>query len=153
MTLIIMTEGLDLSIGAVLTFSSIVLALTVIATGSVTLAFFAALAVGLCFGLANGVLVALLDIPPFIATLGTLGIAQGLSLLVTDGQSVVGIPPAIEHIYSGTVAGIPLPVIIAALPISRRTRCSITRASAPTSSRSAATARRCASPAFRCAAC
>ena len=38
-------------------------------------------------------LVALLDIPPFVATLGTLGIAQGLSLLVTDGQSVVGIPP------------------------------------------------------------
>ena len=77
MTVIIMTEGIDLSIGAVLTFSSIVLALTVIATGSVTLAFFAALAVGLCFGLANGVLVALLDIPPFITTLGTLGIAQG----------------------------------------------------------------------------
>ena len=115
MTVIIMTEGIDLSIGAVLTFSSIVLAVTVIATGSATLAFFAALAVGLCFGLANGALVALFDIPPFIATLGTLGIAQGLSLLVTDGQSVVGIPSAIEHIYSGAVAGIPLPVIIAAL--------------------------------------
>ena len=115
MTVIIMTEGLDLSIGAVLTFSSIVLAVTVIATGSPTLAFLAALAVGLCFGLANGMLVALLDIPPFITTLGTLGIAQGLSLLVTDGQSVVGIPPSIEHIYSATFAGIPLPIVIAAL--------------------------------------
>ena len=114
MTLIIMTEGLDLSIGAVLTFSSIVLAVTVLATGSVTLAFLAGLAVGLCFGIGNGVLVALFDIPPFITTLGTLGIAQGLSLLVTDGQSVVGIPSSIEHIYSGAVAGIPLPVIIAA---------------------------------------
>ncbi|HUI13818.1 MAG TPA: ABC transporter permease [Xanthobacteraceae bacterium] len=115
MTVIIMTEGLDLSIGAVLTFSSIVLAVTVIATGSPTLAFLAALAVGLGFGLGNGVLVAVFDIPPFITTLGTLGIAQGLSLLVTDGQSVVGIPSSIEHIYSGTVAGIPLPVGIAAL--------------------------------------
>ena len=93
MTLIIMTEGLDLSMGAVLTLASIVLAITVLATGSVTLAFLAALAVGLCFGLGNGVLIVAFDIPPFITTLGTLGIAQGLSLLVTDGQSVVGIPP------------------------------------------------------------
>jgi ribose transport system permease protein len=69
----------------------------------------------LCFGFGNGVLIAAFDIPPFITTLGTLGIAQGLSLLVTDGQSVVGIPRSIEAIYSGTVAGIPLPVIIAAL--------------------------------------
>src|SRR6516162_2556226 len=79
------------------------------------IAFLAALTVGFCFGLWNGVLIAVLDIPPFITTLGTLGIAQGLSLLVTDGQSVVGIPHSIQSIYSGTVAGIPLPVIIAAL--------------------------------------
>jgi ribose transport system permease protein len=115
MTLIIMTEGLDLSIGAVLTFASIILAITSLATGSLTLAFLAALAVGLCFGLANGVLIAVFDIPPFITTLGTLGIAQGLSLVVTDGQSVVGIPRSIEAIYSGTAAGIPLPIILAAL--------------------------------------
>jgi ribose transport system permease protein len=92
MTVIIMTEGLDLSIGAVLTFASIVLAVTVIATGSLTLGFLAALAVGLCFGLGNGV--------------------------VTDGQSIVGIPRSIEHIYSGTAAGIPFPIIIAALAYS-----------------------------------
>jgi len=115
MTVIIMTEGLDLSMGAVLTFASIVFAVTVLTTGSPVLAFLAALTVGFCFGLWNGVLIAVLDIPPFITTLGTLGIAQGLSLLVTDGQSVVGIPHSIQSIYSGTVAGIPLPVIIAAL--------------------------------------
>ena len=115
MTVIIMTEGLDLSIGAVLTFASIVLAMTVVTTGSPTLAFLAALAVGLCFGFGNGVLIAVFDIPPFIATLGTLGIAQGLSLLVTDGQSVVGIPAAIEQIYSGTVVGIRWPIILAGL--------------------------------------
>jgi ribose transport system permease protein len=115
MTLLIMTEGLDLSMGAVLTFASIALAITVLATGSLALAILAALAVGFCFGLGNGVLIAVFDIPPFITTLGTLGIAQGLSLLVTDGQSVVGIPRSIEYIYSGTAAGIPLPIIIAAL--------------------------------------
>jgi ribose transport system permease protein len=115
MTVIIMTEGLDLSMGAVLTFASIVLAVTVVTSGSLALAFLAALAVGFCFGLGNGVLIAVFDIPPFITTLGTLGIAQGLSLLVTDGQSVVGIPQSIENFYSKTAAGIPLPVIIVAL--------------------------------------
>jgi Ribose/xylose/arabinose/galactoside ABC-type transport systems, permease components len=115
MTLIIMTEGLDLSIGAVLTLASIALAVTVVATGSAPLGFLAALMVGFCFGLGNGVLIAVFDIPPFITTLGTLGIAQGLSLLVTDGQSVVGIPRSIEAIYSGTVVGIPVPVVIGAL--------------------------------------
>ena len=115
MTVMIMTEGLDLSIGAVLTFASIILAVTVIATDSPVLAFMAALAVGVCFGFGNGVLIAAFGIPPFITTLGTLGIAQGLSLLVTDGQSVVGIPRSIESIYSGTLAGIPLPIVIGAL--------------------------------------
>lgn len=115
MTVIIMTEGLDLSMGAVLTFASIVLAVTVVTSGSLALAFLAALAVGFCFGLGNGVLIAVFDIPPFITTLGTLGIAQGLSLLVTDGQSVVGIPQSIGNFYSETAASIPLPVIIVAL--------------------------------------
>ena len=115
MTVIIMTEGLDLSMGAVLTLASIVLAVTTLATDSATLGFLAALMVGLCFGLGNGVLIAALDIPPFITTLGTLGIAQGLSLLVTDGQSVVGIPRSIEILYTGTVAGIPVPVVTGAL--------------------------------------
>ena len=113
-TVVIMTEGLDLSIGAVLTLASIALALTVVATGSAALGILAGLAVGLGFGLLNGVLVASLNLPPFIATLGTLGIAQGLSLVVTDGQSVVGIPSSIERIYSGTLLGIPVPILLAA---------------------------------------
>jgi ribose transport system permease protein len=115
MTVIIMTEGLDLSMGAVLTFASIVLASTVLATGSPVLALLAALVAGGSFGLANGVLVSVLGIPPFISTLGTLGIAQGLSLVVTDGQSIVGIPRSIESIYSGTFAAVPLPIVIAVL--------------------------------------
>ena len=113
MTLIIMTEGLDLSMGAVLTLASIALAMTVVATGSPALGILAGFAVGLGFGIANGLLVALGGLPPFIATLGTLGIAQGLSLVVTDGQSVVGIPPAIEHVYSGTLLAVPIPFLLA----------------------------------------
>jgi ribose transport system permease protein len=114
MTFIILTEGLDLSMGAVLTLASIMLAIAAIATGSVVLGLFAGLGVGLAFGVLNGMLVAYLDIPPFIATLGTLGIAQGLSLVFTDGQSIVGIPASIPAFYSARVFGVPLPILVAA---------------------------------------
>src|SRR5262249_36570828 len=50
-----------------------------------------------------------------IATLGTLGVAQGLSLVVTDGQSIVGIPRSIQQVYSSDLLGLPLPILIAAL--------------------------------------
>jgi len=114
-TLIIMTEGLDLSVGAVVTFAAIVLASVALATGSVLAGLCAGFAVGLAFGLLNGTLIAHLGIPPFIATLGTLGVAQGLSLVVTDGQSIVGIPRSIELLYSASLFGIPLPIVISAL--------------------------------------
>lgn len=115
MTLIIMTEGLDLSAGAVLTFASIVLASVSIATGSVWTGIFAGLGAGLAFGVLNGSLIAFLGIPPFIVTLGTLGVAQGLSLVVTDGQSVVGIPESIAQLYSTSLLGLPLPIIFSIL--------------------------------------
>lgn len=114
MTLVIMTEGLDLSMGAVLTFANVVLASIAVKTGGVGLALLAALGVGALFGLLNGTLVGRLGIPPFVATLGTLGVAQGLALVTTDGQSVVGIPEAVQIFYSGTLLGLPLPLWIAA---------------------------------------
>jgi ribose transport system permease protein len=113
MTLIIMTEGLDLSMGAVLTLTSLIVAIVALATGSLLLGLLAALAVGIVFGTVNGWLVAVVGIPPFVATLGTLGMAQGFSLIVSDGQSVVGMPAAVRGVYSGTLAGVPLPIILA----------------------------------------
>jgi ribose transport system permease protein len=115
MTLIIMTEGLDLSMGAVLTLTSLVVAIVAVATKSMMLGLVAAVAVGIAFGTVNGWLVAGLGIPPFVATLGTLGMAQGLSLIVSDGQSVVGIPHSVRDVYSGTLAGIPVPIVVALL--------------------------------------
>lgn len=114
MTLVIMTEGLDLSMGAVVTFASVALALAVVATQSLVLGLFVGLAVGAAFGVANGALVAGLSIPPFVATLGTLGVAQGLALVLSDGQSIVGIPRHVREIYSGSVLGLPIPILIAA---------------------------------------
>ncbi len=113
MTLIIMTEGIDLSMGAVVTLTSLAVAIVSLATGSMLLGLAAAIAVGIAFGALNGWLVAIPGIPPFVATLGTLGMAQGLCLIVSDGQSVVGIPRAVRDIYSATLAGLPVPVLIA----------------------------------------
>jgi ribose transport system permease protein len=113
MTLIIMTEGLDLSMGAVLTLTSLLVAMVSLATGSMLAGFAAGVLVGIAFGTLNGWLVAMTGIPPFVATLGTLGMAQGLSLIVSDGQSVVGIPHSVRDIYSATVLGLPVPIIMA----------------------------------------
>ncbi|MCA0214917.1 MAG: ABC transporter permease [Proteobacteria bacterium] len=115
MTLIIMTEGLDLSVGAVLTLANVVLATIAVKTGGVGLSLLSALAIGAVFGLLNGTLVARLGIPPFVATLGTLGVAQGMALVVTDGQSVVGIPESVQMLYSGALLGVPLPICIAVI--------------------------------------
>ena len=112
MTLVIMTEGLDLSMGAVVTLTSIIVAIVSLATGSMLQGLLAAVAVGTLFGLANGYLVAGLNIPPFVATLGTLGIAQGLALIASDGQSVVGIPRSVSEVYLAAPFGVPLPIII-----------------------------------------
>jgi ribose transport system permease protein len=114
MTLVIMTEGLDLSMGAVLTLASIIVAIVSVATGSMPLGLLAGVAVGATFGLANGVLVAGLNLPPFVATLGTLGMAQGLALVVSDGQSVVGVPRAVSNVYLAAPLAVPLPIIIGA---------------------------------------
>jgi ribose transport system permease protein len=113
MTLIIMTEGIDLSMGAVLTLTSLFAAIVSLATGSMLAGLAAAVVVGIAFGTTNGWLVSVIGIPPFVATLGTLGVAQGLSLIVSDGQSVVGIPHSVRDIYSATLLGIPVPIVMA----------------------------------------
>jgi ribose transport system permease protein len=113
MTLIIMTEGLDLSMGAVVTLTSLMVAIVSLATGSMLLGLAAAIVVGTAFGALNGWLVAMAGIPPFVATLGTLGMAQGLCLIVSDGQSVVGIPRSVRDIYAATLAGLPVPIVVA----------------------------------------
>ena len=115
MTLIIMSEGLDLSMGAVLSLSGVVLAVLLSEGRALPIALAAALGVGLIFGVGNGLLVAGLGIPPFVATLGTLGIAQGIALVITDGQSVVGIGDRLPELYNSTVAGLPFSILAAAL--------------------------------------
>ena len=115
MTLIIMSEGLDLSMGAVLGLAGVVLAMLLSHGAGLPVALGAALIVGAAFGLANGTLVVTLGIPPFVATLGTLGVAQGVALSATGGQSVVGIGDQLPSLYASTWVGLPFSVVVAGL--------------------------------------
>ena len=92
-TLIILTAGIDLSCGAIMAFGAIVM--TKLAVDQGTNAYLTiALGIGLCavFGLANGLLVTKINLPPFIVTLGMLSIATALTLIYSEGASIHGLP-------------------------------------------------------------
>lgn len=84
-TLVIMSGGIDLSVGSNIGLSAVAAALVQQATGSPALAVTAAISCGMAIGLANGLLVSVFRINPFIATLGMLSVARGLALLATGG--------------------------------------------------------------------
>lgn len=115
MTLVIMTEGLDLSMGAVLGLAGVVMAQQLAGGAALPIALSAAMGTGALFGALNGLLVVAAGIPPFVTTLGTLGTAQGLALVVTGGQSVVGIGPALPALYASTWGGVPFSILVAGL--------------------------------------
>lgn len=111
--LVILTAGIDLSVGSVLGLSGAVTAQLLVAGWPVPVAILAGIALGTVFGIANGLLVTRLKLPPFIATLGMLGIARGIVLVITDAKTVQGLPEGFESIANGTVVGIPNLLIIA----------------------------------------
>lgn len=111
MTLVILTEGIDLSLGAVLGLCGVVMSLLLVSHGSLSTAIGAALLIGIAAGLCNGALVAYAGMPPFIVTLGVYGIAQSLAMVMTEGNSVTGLPPAVRWFNEGRWLGVPVPII------------------------------------------
>jgi ribose transport system permease protein len=99
--------------GAVLSLSGVVMATMLMNEQRLPVAIAAAVGVGFAFGVANGAFVVALGVPPFVATLGTLGIAQGLALVVSGGQSVVGIGDALPALYAREPFGVPFPIWVA----------------------------------------
>ncbi len=113
-TLVIVSggEGIDLSVGAVVTISAIlVYRITGGDNAQLLPALAAALGVGALIGLANGIGVTALGIPPLVMTLGMTGIVQGLVLVVTQGQLVGKAPPFLSQYVSSPLVG-PLPGIV-----------------------------------------
>lgn len=119
MMMVILLRGLDLSVGSVLALSTVIAA-DLLSTGQASPlgAIGVALLVGAGAGAINGALVTWVKIPPFIATLGMMTFARGAALQYTGGQPITGLGQLEEGIrYIGTaeVAGIPVPIIAAAL--------------------------------------
>ncbi|GLZ07853.1 ABC transporter [Actinomadura sp. NBRC 104412] len=107
--LVILTAGIDLSVGSVVGLSGVIAAQTVYettGTGSIVWAAVLALGAGALAGLVNGVLVAVVKLPPFIVTLGMMGIARGVTLLLTDGRTIQPLPDGFSTLAGGTVLGI-----------------------------------------------
>jgi ribose transport system permease protein len=111
MTLVILTEGIDLSLGAVLGLCGVVMSLLLVTHGSLPVALGAAVAIGVVAGICNGTLVAYAGMPPFIVTLGVYGIAQSLAMVLTQGNSVTGLPPAVRWFNEGELLGVPVPIL------------------------------------------
>lgn len=115
MTYVILTGGIDLSVGAVMALSGTVAAGLMAAGVPGGVALPAALGIGAAFGLANGAFVALAGMPPIIVTLATMGIARGLALIYTGGYPISGLPDWMRFFGSGTVLGVQMPIVTMAV--------------------------------------
>lgn len=112
LTLVIITAGLDLSVGANIALSACLAGSVMKATGSVLLGSCAGLGTGALVGLLNGLMVSLVRIPSFIATYGMLWVLQGVAYAVMGGEAVYGFPRGFRGLGIGRVLGVPVPVLV-----------------------------------------
>ncbi|QDY70880.1 ABC transporter permease [Qingshengfaniella alkalisoli] len=112
MTLVIATRGIDLSVGAVMAISGAVAAASITSGHSVFIAILLALGAGLLCGLWNGILVAILKIQPIVATLILMVAGRGIAQLITEGAILTFNDPALSAVGSGTLATVPIPILI-----------------------------------------
>ena len=115
MTFVILTAGIDLSVGAVLALSTIVTADLLRQGIAVPIAVLAGLALGSAAGLVNGLIITKAKVPPFVATLGMMTVARGLTLTYTQGKPITGLPDRFRFIGTGSLGPVPMPIVIAAL--------------------------------------
>lgn len=112
MTYVILSGGIDLSVGSLVAISGVVFASMLGAGLPLPVALLAGVATGAAFGLLNGLLITLGRLPPFIATLGMMSIARGAALVYTDGRPISGFDPGFRTLATGRLLAIPVPVIL-----------------------------------------
>ncbi|RVG28605.1 ABC transporter permease, partial [Sinorhizobium meliloti] len=112
MTVVIATKGIDLSVGAVMAICGAVAASLITSGHSLAETLLATIAVGIVCGIWNGVLVAVLDIQPIIATLVLMVAGRGIAQLITEGTILTFNDPGLIFIGSGSFAGLPMPIVI-----------------------------------------
>jgi ribose transport system permease protein len=107
------TGGMDLSVGAILTLAGMIMAWALVKLNlPLYISCLLAVVTAVAFGFLNGFFVSILKIPPFIATLGTQGIAVGLALGMNDGNVIADLPDITGSIGNGEILGIPIPLLV-----------------------------------------
>lgn len=113
MTFVLLTAGIDLSVGAIMFLSAAIAGKMILSGQPIALAFLAILAIGGLFGALNAFFIARLSVLPFIVTLATLFAGRGLSLLITETRAM-NLPDLVE-IGAARIVSIPLPVLVLAV--------------------------------------
>ena len=117
-TLVILTGGIDLSVGSVIAVSAMAGAATAKANpGQVWMTVLVAMVVGLAVGSLNGIMVSRLSVPPFIATLGTLTAGSGMAYVMGGGAPINGLPAEFGSIANTKILGLQIPVLLMILGI------------------------------------
>ncbi len=114
MTFVILTGGIDLSVGSILALSSALLASMITSGMNPEMAVIVAAVIGLGLGAVNGIIVAYGKVAPFIATLATMTIYRGATLVYTNGNPISGLSddPIFMGLGQGDIAGVPVPAIL-----------------------------------------
>ena len=112
MTFVIITGGIDLSVGSILGLSGVLASGVLASTGNTAAAVAVSLTVGIACGAVNGFFVSVCGIPPFISTLGMMTLLRGVILVYTKGSPIPIKSDAYKFFGKGSIAGIPVPVII-----------------------------------------
>ncbi len=112
MAILLASGGFDLSVGSVMALASTVVAMLMLAGYSIPVAVAAALVVGALAGVTNGFLVTAVGINPLIATLGTMSIARGIALVLTEGFSLSSLPASFGWIGKAAWGGLPVIVLL-----------------------------------------
>lgn len=124
MTFVILMRGIDLSVGSLVALAGVVSASLATTSSSamviggpypVAIALLAGVGVGAACGAFSGLVVSRFNVPAFVATLGMLSAARGLTLLYAGGRPVPALTPAFRWIGTGDILGVPLPVILLAI--------------------------------------
>ncbi|NUK28821.1 ABC transporter permease [Parageobacillus sp. VR-IP] len=108
---VIISGGIDLSVGSILALSGVISAQLLVSGWPTALAIVAGILAGALLGFINGLVITKGNLPPFIVTLGMMGVARGLSLVLTDGLPVSGLPETFTKLGNETIFYIPIPVI------------------------------------------
>ncbi len=115
MTLVIISGGIDLSVGPVAALSAVLGAALMVAGVPIVIAVLCALAIGVFCGFLSGALIAWGGLQPFIVTLGGLSLYRALALIFTGGTPIFGLPDEFRALTNGNIMSIPNPVIMVAI--------------------------------------